>query len=226
MRHFTIFLTFLLILSACAPLATQTQPAQLTSAPVIPTTAPTEVAPEPEAQTPVVKATLENSLLATEWQGKSKEHLLFPLDPADGTALPGYTPISLGFLSYHAFSPDRQTLAVVSFPNDYAYDGSLLLIDLPTWKTQRFELELRGWVSNMVFSPDATRLAIAHGDPKPLLTMVDIAKGVITAQRDTGAGFASRLKFTANGEGLILYGPAIQNRFTENEMSAGPPQVF
>jgi dipeptidyl aminopeptidase/acylaminoacyl peptidase len=177
-------------------------------------------------ESPAVKAAFETSLLATEWQNKSKEHLLFPVDPASGTALPDYKPISLGFSSSHAFSPDRRTLAVVSFPNDYAYDGSLLLIDLSTWQVQRFELELRGWVSNIVFSPDGKRLAIAHGDSKYQLSMLDVAKGVITAQRDTDTGYISRLKFTESGDALMLYGPVVKNRFTENEMSAGPPQVF
>src|SRR5687768_2715111 len=224
MRLLTVFLTLLLALTACAAPAGQvptTAPSVPTSVPAKPTAAPVEA-----TELPTVNATFETSLLATEWKGKSKGILLFPIDPASGTALPSYTPISLGQMYSHAFSPDRHTLAAITYPNDHAYNGSLLLIDLPTWKTQRFELELAGWVSNMVFSPDGKQLAIAHSDSKHKLTMVNVAKGVITAQRETDSGFVSRLKFTQSGDALMLYGPVIKNRFTENEMNAGPPQVL
>ncbi|HET9589685.1 MAG TPA: hypothetical protein VFO91_12940 [Anaerolineales bacterium] len=226
MRPLTVFLALFVVLTACtAPArdvpATPLPPA--TSIPAKPTSAPAGTA-VPES--PARNATLETSLLATEWKSSSEGILLFPLDPASGMALPGYPPISLGQVSTHAFSPDRHTLAVVSIPNDYAYDGSLLLIDLPAWKVRRFELEFRGWVSNMVFSPDGTRLAIAHGQSKHQITMVNVGKGVITAQREMGVGYVSRLKFTVNGEGLMLYGPVIKNRFTANEMNGGTPQVL
>ncbi|RPJ24016.1 MAG: hypothetical protein EHM33_19170, partial [Chloroflexi bacterium] len=143
-------------------------------------------------------------------------------DPASGAALPNYTPISLGYSSYHAFSPDRQTLAVVSFPTETTYHGSLLLIDLPAWKTERFELELTGWVGNMAFSPNGKRLAIAHGESNYKVTMVNIEEGVITAQSQTDS-FISRLKFTENGEALMLYRPTFGMM---NELNAPPPQVL
>ena len=208
MRRSTVFLIFLLLLTACA-------------APTQPTAAPADVS-EPESDAVLLNGTFETSLLVTEWKGGSDGNLLFPLDPASGAALADYPPISLGHTFSSVFSPDRQILAAISFPNEATHNGRLLLIDIPSWKTQRFELELRGWVSTMVFSPDGKQLAISHGDSRYSLTIVDVAKGVITAQSQTDF-FVSRLKFTDSGEALMLYGPT-NNRV--NAMTAGPPQVL
>ena len=133
----TFSLIFLLVLTACvAPAAPQ---ASSSPPPEIDVTAvPTEVPAE---------ATFETSLLATEWKGPSQGILLYPVDPARGSALPGYAPIPLGGSYFHAFSPDRRTLAIVSFATDspsYSTNGSLLLIDLAAWKTRQFETELNG----------------------------------------------------------------------------------
>ena len=160
------------------------------------------------------------------WKEKAKCNLLFPVDPLTGKALPGYEPISLGYSTFHAFSPDHRTVAAVSFPSQAAYNGSLVLLDLATWTTRRFDLKLRGWVSSIVFSPDGKRLAIAHGESKHFVTIVEVETGTITAQRETDSAYISRLKFTQSGAALMLYGPVIKNRFTENEMSAGPPQIL
>lgn len=227
MRLFTIFLILLLALTACVPLAdsptpetTQVDPA---SVPVEPTTAPADI-PTSESPASAISATFENSLLATEWKGKSEGNVLFPLDPVSGKALPGYEPISLGQSSYHAFSPGGRTLAMVSFPDETTYNGSLLLIDLPAWKTQRFELELDGWVRDMQFSPDGKQLAIAHGATKYKVTIFDLDQEAIIAQTDTEP-FITQLKFTASGEALMLYGQMIENSLMPSQMSYGPPQV-
>src|SRR6185436_16737821 len=135
MRLLTLFLTSLLFLTACvtpqqsSPAAPQAAPSpvvetEATSAPVKPTAAP---------------ATLENSLLAVEWKGGSEGNLLAPVDPNNGLALPDYAPISVGRDYFYAFSPDRHTLAAVTFPNDNTHNGSLLLVDIPAWKTQKFD---------------------------------------------------------------------------------------
>src|SRR5688572_10620391 len=117
MRLLTFLLTFLMILTACAtPAAPQVipSPAIKTQA----TAVPTDVTAE---------ATFETSLLATEWKGHAEGILLYPLDPANGSALPGYAPIPLGGTYFHTFSPDRRTLAVLSFAHETA-NGNLLLI--------------------------------------------------------------------------------------------------
>jgi DNA-binding beta-propeller fold protein YncE len=225
MRLFTIFLTLLLALTACGPLATSSAPettqADPASVPVEPTTVPADN-PTSESPASAISTAFETSLLATEWKGKSEGNVLFPLHPVSGEALPSYTPISLGQSSYHAFSPDQHTLAVVIFPTGSTSNGSLLLIDLPAWKTQRIELELVGWVSNMVFSPDGKQLAIAHGESNHKLTIFNIQQGVITSQGNTDS-YVSRLKFTESGKELMLYSPAVD---TTNGLSAGPPEIL
>jgi DNA-binding beta-propeller fold protein YncE len=222
MRPPAFFLTFLLALTACTTPAGNlpATPSPLlqtgsTTVLIAPTLIPTEVA---------AKATFETSLLATEWKGRSEDILLFPLDPAGGTVLPGYTPVSLGQTYFYAFSPDRRTLAVMISPSDYAFNGDLLLIDLAAWKTRKVELKLHGWVRAMVFSPDGRRLAISYGDNNSTLAIFDLEQGVIAAQEQMDS-VITRLKFTTDGEALMLYGAAIQNDFTANEMVGGSPQV-
>jgi WD40 repeat protein len=208
MRRLPVFLVVLLILTGCA-------------APAQPTTVPTEVS-IPELQAVTVDGTLETSLLASTWADTPDGGMLFPLDPSTGKILPGYEPIPLGYTSTQAFSPDRQTLAVISFPDEKARNGSLVLIDLPAWKTRRFELELHGWVNSMVFSPDGKRLAIAHGESSYRLTIVDLEKGTVTAQ-ERMKGFLTRLKFTRDGAALMVYSPSFN---TSSELRAAPPEVF
>jgi hypothetical protein len=170
----------------------------------------------------VLDRSFESSLLVTQWQGSSEGNILFPLDPNTGEALSAFPPLSLGHTFSYAISPDRQTLAVVSFPSESTYKGKLLLIDLPAWKTQHYELGLRGWVSSMVFSANGRQLAIAHGDTRHTLTVVNVEEGKITAQTDAGS-FVSGLKFTESGEALMLYQPAIESSIG---LTAHPPQVL
>src|SRR5688500_6564894 len=208
MRLLTFLLTFLLILTACAAPAAP----QATPAPSIKT----------EATAVPAEATFETSMLVTEWKGHSEGILLYPLDPANGSALPGYEPIPLGGTYFHAFSPDRRTLAIMCFLHETA-NGSLLLIDLAAWKTRQFETELNGWVTAMVFSPDGTRLAITYGDYTHKLAIFDLQRAVITTQGQTDS-IVTRLKFTADGAALMLY--AMNSQTTEDGMSASPPQVL
>jgi DNA-binding beta-propeller fold protein YncE len=208
MRRFTIFLILATILTACAPNQINPTPVNLATA-------------TPEPYTVTMDGTFETSLLATVWKGQTEGTFLFPFDPVSRDALPGYKPIPLGYSSYHAFSPDRSKLAVVSFPKENALNGSLVLIDLPTWKSQQFELKLIGWANSLVFSPDGKRLAIAYGESNYKLAIVDTEQGVITAQSQTDS-FVTRLEFTQGGDALMLYGQAVG---TTNGLSANPPQV-
>jgi WD40 repeat protein len=211
MRAFTISLILLTLLTACAP--EQIHP---TAVPVRPTSASTE------SPAVIVDGTFETSLFATLWKGSNQETVLLPLNPASGEALPGYAPISLGYSSLHAFSPDHRTLAVASFPNATVLRGRLMLIDLPTWTSKPFDMELIGWVNSIVFSPDGKRLALTHGESSYKLTVVDLEKGVIAAESQTDS-WVTRLKFTENGDALMLYSPTVSR---SNGLSAGPPRVI
>ena len=220
MRYLIFILAIALVLTACAaPVAGTPAAPQVQIEPTVVPVEPTAASPES-----TTKATFEESLLIVEWKGRSEGNLLFPLDPASRTALPDYTPISLGQSYSYAFSPDRQTLAAVTFPDDNIYRGDLLLIDLSSWKTQTIELETSGWVSAMTFSPDGKRLAIAQGESAYHLTMFDLEKGNITAQTEEDS-MIMRMKFTADSESLMLYGTMTENRYTVNEISGGAPLV-
>ena len=207
MRLFPVLLIFLLLLTACAAPANPIAGSQDTGA--------------PESQKVAIDGTFETSLLVTVWKGIPEGNVLFPIDPATGSALPGYAPIALGQTAFHAFSPDRRTLAVVSFPDENTYNGSLVLVDLTTWTTKRFELKLSGWVSTMVFSPDGKRLAIAHGESRYKLTLIKVEDGVITAQSKLDS-FVAQLKFTEDGEALMLYRSTVHPL---DQWKAGPPQI-
>jgi WD40 repeat protein len=219
MRLHPFLLTSILILTACAAPAKDLPAASQTESPI--ETEPTIVPAEP---TTPVSGTFETSLLTVEWKGRSEGNLLFPLDPATGTALPDYSPISLGQSYSYAFSPDHRTLAALTFLNDQATNGNLLLIDLATWKSRPLELKPNGWASAIVFSPDGKRLAIADGLSTYRLTIFDLEKESIIAQKEENF-LITRLKFTADSQSLMLYGMVVDNRFTENEMSGGAPQV-
>jgi DNA-binding beta-propeller fold protein YncE len=208
MRYLPIFLILLLILTAYAT-------------PAESTVAPTQNS-EPKLDAPVLDTTLETSLLVTEWRGTDAGNVLFPLDPASGKPLPDFAPISLGYSSYHAFSADRATLAVISFPTESTYHGGLLLIDLATWKMQQFELDLKGWIHSLAFSPDGKQLAVSHGESNYSLTMIDVEKGTIAAQGQIDS-YVTRLKFTKNGEALMLYSPTLNPK---DRITAGAPQVL
>lgn len=217
MRPITVLHIFLLILTSCAapPKDVFLTPSLVTESTNIHVEAPANTA---------VTTTFEESLLVVEWKGRSGGNLLFPLDPVSGTALPTYTPISLGQSYSYAFSPDRRTLAAVTFPSENIYRGDLLLIDLPSWRIRAVELETSGWVSALTFSPDGKRLAIAQGESAYHLTMFDLVKEMITAQTEEES-LITRMKFTADSESLMLYGTVTQNRYTVNEVSGGAPQV-
>ena len=89
MRLITFLLTFLLILTACA-------------APAAP-----QASPSPSIETMEIsaEATFETSLLATEWKGHSEGILLYPLDPARGSACPAMCPFRSAEATFMPFLP-------------------------------------------------------------------------------------------------------------------------
>ena len=226
----TVFIAFSLALCACAPGVQAQSPAvtrpSSSTATSLPATKVTIEASEPAATrtpdptltpVPVKPGTFETSVLVTEWNNGKREHLLYPLDPESGQALPGYPPISLGETYNHAFSPDRRILAI-------ATSGSLRLVDLGSWKERVFKLGLGGYISGMAFEPEGRRLAIITGSRESKVAVFDLSQEAVTAQGSLDF-LASHLKFSSDSQGLMVYGTVIQNRFTANEMAAGPPVV-
>jgi WD40 repeat protein len=194
--------------------------------------APTPTSSLPESESTVLQpatagpASYETSLPAIQWGEKNHEHRLFLLVPSTGEALTDVESIPLGRSFSYAYSPDRRRLAVMTFPDDSNANGSLMLIDLLAWKSERFDLKLYGWVGAMAFSPDARLLAISHGgDSMSKLTVFDIMDGTILAQGQTDL-LMPRLKFTSGSDALMLYGLSKKGRFTENSLGGGTPQVL
>jgi WD40 repeat protein len=179
---------------------------------------------------PVRASTLAESVPAAEWQDNVKGHILVPIDPASGQVLAEYEPIELGQAISHAFSPDQKTLAIVGFvSSEHPHGGSLHLINLRTWEDNVQELQLDSYVNAMDFSPDGQQLAISYGNTESRILVFDLSnplKQSRSAILQNSLDFlVSSLKFTADGNGLMVYGSRIENRYTVNEMSPEPPIV-
>jgi hypothetical protein len=223
-----MILSFCLVLclglAGCAP-AIQSQagePVQSSAEENFPA-APVKI---PEA-TPTLSKTerFGAAMLVAEWDNRAREHLLYPLDLEQGQALPGYTPISLGNNVYQAISPDRRTLAAfVQGSRQHRYKNMLTIIDLVKWESQSFEVKQVKALVGLAFSPDGRRLVIAHGRQEGKVALFDLDRQAITAE-NTLDFILSRLKFTADGDGLMFYGISVKNQFTASEMAAGPPRV-
>jgi DNA-binding beta-propeller fold protein YncE len=221
-RFLAAFLTLLLFAAACTPAPTP----RIASSQGKPTVVPSVMPAVPAPTATAVPVTYESSVPAVLWGENNKPHLLFPLDPSSGEALPGYEPIPLGRVYSYAFSLDRRTLAVITFPHDAPHHGSLLLVDLIAWESQRFELELEGWPGAMVFSPDGGRLAISNGDENTSrLTLFDLKEQAVVTDAETDLLYP-RIKFTSAGDALMLYGLGSKDRLAEKALGDGTPQVL
>ena len=92
-----------------------------------------------------------------EYAGQKNELLV--ISSVTGNPLDEFAPIELGQNYSYAFSPDRSTLAIVTY-------AQLYLIDLPSWKYRTSDVGLHGWLSSMVYSRDGSLLALAAGGPE------------------------------------------------------------
>jgi hypothetical protein len=98
-----------------------------------------------------------------------------PVDPTTLADLPGYAPISFGHHYIYAASPDRKTLAVLTWPSgSNNAGGALHLIDLDTWTDMPADLRIDDYVSELTFDTDGKTLYWtsptahdpAHGIPR------------------------------------------------------------
>ncbi len=208
-----------------APLQTQSLAQLATATQVV---KPTQPAPtHTPAPMPVLPAkdAFAASVLGYQWEGRAGGNKLLPYDPYSGIAVPGYAPILLGEYIYSVFSPDRSNLAVVTFKSsERPSGGQLILIDLDNWMQQEYELDLDGYVGGMAFDPSGRRVAVAHGNYESQVLVFDLDQGAVTVQAPAGM-LVSRLKYTADGSALMLYGTVMVDRFTTSERTTGAAQV-
>ena len=76
------------------------------------------------------------------------------IDPETLADLPSYTPLDLGHHNTRALSPDGRTLALISWPSGYNNNGSLRLIDLPTWQVFTTTMTFDDYLFTLEFGPD------------------------------------------------------------------------
>ena len=212
-QRMIISITFSLLLAACSVFGENTSPAE-------------ESPNDPLASIPtpaLIADMLASSIPVVEWKGTTGGHLLVPIDPANGQKASGYEPISLGQSFSYAFSPNQHTLALVGFvSSEHPHGGSLHLIDLKTWEDQVYELRLDAYVNGMSFSPDGRQLGIAYGRRESQVLIFDLDRAAVTKQRPMEF-LVYNMKFTAEGDGLMVYGSKIENPFTADEMCPHPP---
>ena len=216
-------LIMFLVLTACAPVTPQIQP---TSAPPtqeapLSLTEPTPVIP---SATPLPQPEYETSVIVSLWGNQARTYQIVPVEPSSGQAVPGYPPIRVGVNFYHAFSPDRKTLVIVSYQSDTPRDPILHNIDLTTWQETSTQLDGAGWTAGLAFHPDGKSVAMGLNDRQSTLLVFDLEKNQVLAQV-TPEFDISRLKFTSDGSALMVYGKTIINRFTANEQTSGFAQA-
>lgn len=97
-----------------------------------------------------------------------------PVDPITLTNLPDHAPINFGHHYTYATSPDRKTLAVMTWPSGFGTGGELRFINLDTWTDTLANLRIDDQVSDLTFSADGKKLYWmiptkhdpAHGMPR------------------------------------------------------------
>ncbi|MGD8406010.1 MAG: hypothetical protein PVJ21_20310 [Anaerolineales bacterium] len=176
------------------------------------------------------EGTLSASILAGFWKDDSTGHRLVPIDPTSGQALADYEPISLGLDYTYTFSPDRRRLAVIGHVTpQYPHGGSLHLIDLEAWEDHVQELKLDAYVNAMDFSPDGKHLAIAYGNNNSQVLVLNVdsppGKSKTAALQASMDFLVNQMKFTSDGDGLMIYGYRTENPSTVNQMNPEPPFV-
>lgn len=203
-------LSLSILLTACAP---ATPP----PAPILPSPSPQ---PTPLPPAPILTPEpISVGAPVIEYDNNGLGKLLV-ISSVTGKTFEAFAPIQLGQNYSYAFAPDGRTLALVS-------NGDLYLIDLPSWKYRTFpDAGPHGWLSAVVYNTDGTLLALASGDPDAALRIVDAKSGEVKASAQTG--FAIRkVKFTAGGKALMVYGPRIAagGPAANAGVSVGAPKV-
>jgi dipeptidyl aminopeptidase/acylaminoacyl peptidase len=177
-----------------------------------------ETAAETQAETaaePAVALSPLNGIPVVRFTGAKNELYLFDL--ATGEEMESFAPMNIGRNFNFLLAPDGQTLAVIAYSTDDFYNGKLHLIDLNTWQAVETDVHIPKFSSAMAFSPNGTRLVIAHqgrgvgynGQPENyILTVVDVttAAQAAIASEITVAFAPKLLSYTPDGASIIVYG--------------------
>lgn len=197
----TITMAFSMLLTACAPAPATTAPA----APVA------SAAPTSTPQATPVPTDEPLSLAAPAIVYANRQSQLVVASTATGNVFYAFAPIPLGQDYNYAFSPDGRTLAMVT-------DAQLDLIDLRSWTYRSSKIDLYGWLSAVVYSPDETLLALATGETNSDIRIVDARGGTVLAS--TKVDFSVRnVKFTTDQKAIMLYGAHVDGDW----LSTGAP---
>jgi hypothetical protein len=212
--RFNVIFALLLIaaFAACASPA---------AAPAMPAIGPSATAAAAISETPPASVPFSLSALAVQRASDSDRLLLSPVDPETGYALSGHTPIDLGVNFYYRVTPDGKTLIFSSYPSAQPSRAAVRFLDLSGWsETVGLQLTSRGWTSALAISPDGSRLALATVEARQSsLWLVDIDNHILLAHIQTPL-FIAGMDFTADNEGLMLYG---RQERTDTGLSQGPP---
>jgi hypothetical protein len=174
----------------------------------------TPLSASPYKSTPCSSLALERSILLTKWNRGVVGQALIPYDPELGSPLCDFKPIAVGKNNFTAISPDGNLLAYAFTEHDDFHDGRLYFVDLRGWADIPTTIEINSWIAGMAFSPDGSRLVIAHGMPEGdmmgwpknfTLLLVDVNNRAILTETTLDMA-VSLLSFTAGGESLMLYG--------------------
>ncbi len=103
-------------------------------------------------------SSLVNALFLVTDNAAHTELAVQPVDPVSLQPLADYVPLSLGHHYTAAISPDRGTLAAITWPSEWQTGGILHIIDLTTWNDQITTAIFDHAVTDLSFSADGVTL--------------------------------------------------------------------
>ena len=148
-----------------------------------------------------------------------------PVNPATLADLPGFAPINFGHHYTYAATPDRKTLAVITWPSGLGAGGELHLIDLDTWTETPTDLQIDDYVGELTFGADGKTLYwtiptvrdLAHGMPRDYqLYRYDLDSRQLSANTQFPLSFIPWSQHLALGNVAIFGIPTDPNNLAED----------
>ncbi|GAB4577419.1 MAG: hypothetical protein Fur0022_01500 [Anaerolineales bacterium] len=145
-----------------------------------------------------------------------------PVSPATLAHLPEHAPINFGHHYTYATSPDRRTLAVITWPSgSNNAGGALHLIDLNTWTETVADLRIDDNVSELSFGADGRTLywtlPAAHGMPRDYqLYQYDLDSRQLSVIAQLPPSFIPWSQRLSSGNLAIFGIPTDANNLTED----------